>query len=217
MIHFKTNQNYLDILEKVKEKKEGWNKIYRYKKNGVSIGKIIAQTVRKFADENLFKDGNFDIRKFCEYIGVQVKENINFVFNEDEKKTIKFLYNGDKTNIWGMLSKVESVIYLSHFLETEKAKRFTIAHEIGHLFIDDDSKSGQDVFFRNRTQIGGEVFINDFAGNFLVGNLEKLKKDAKTKSANTLSKIYQVPFETIGILLDEIEKEDQKMRRKISD
>ena len=206
---FLQNKYYKKISQLVKVAIDKWKTPYRYEPNGISKGKIIAQIVRKYFEEsnsNLLKGKSFNIKNFCENLGVKVQENVNFKINENQKKQIDFLQDGNKENIWGMLVKKESKIYVSNHLNTEQAKRFTIAHELGHLFID-SNKENQDIFFRNRSHLGSEVIVNDFAANFLVGDIEALKNDSETMPLGDLSREYKVPFETIGILLDEFTKE----------
>ena len=104
----------------------------------------------------------------------------------------------ENDDIWGMWFKDQ--IYISKDIIKDTPKRFTIAHELGHIFIDYDK--GKDVYFRDKGfWKQNEVIINDFAANLLAPKVdEEFLKSFDEKGFKEMGKIYNVPRDTILIL-----------------
>ena len=136
-------------------------------KKYVSKGKRIAQIVRNFFLQNsktkeILMQNKFDIEKICKFLNIEIIRKADLVIDRKLNPNA----NQDDYNIWGMFDKPNRKIYTSKQLTHENPERFTIAHELGHLFIDD--QKSVDIFFRDKAIIGEETIINDFAANFLV-------------------------------------------------
>ena len=158
---------------------------------GKDKGKILAEIVKQHYALDKEK-GKIDLSKIWEDLKVKVKYlNLN-EFNGNQKESFR--------SVWGAWHA--DTIYVSDHLISSKAKRFTIAHEIGHIFF--DYEKNQDVFYRTRGVGGGhEVIINDFAANLLIPNVdEKFYQEFTSKSLKDLSIKYDVPFDTISILIE---------------
>ena len=167
---------------------------------GLPKGWKISKIVRNFFDDFLKTQKKcFDIYKLCSLLDLKIDKYADLNFNNSN------------SNVWGLLDKKNKKIYISKDIETERARRFTIAHELAHFLIDQNDVN--DIFYRDRFKIGEEVIYNDFAASFLV-DIEEVKnyinevkqKNEQKFSLFKLSKKYDVPFETIGILIDLEEK-----------
>ena len=184
------------LLEKIDKEKEQWKKSSTYRTfEGRDKGEIIASLVKKH-----FKIGgssSVNLNKILDEIGVTL--NMDFNFKAISEK------NDD---IWGMWLKDQ--IYISKDIMKETSKRFTIAHELGHIFV--DYNKGQDVYFRDKGfWKQSEVIVNDFAANLLVPKVdEDFLENLEKKGSKEIAKIYEVPHDTILILSERFKTRKRK-------
>ncbi len=161
-------------------------------------GWIISEIVKNYYKDFFKNKEEFNIKEFCKKLELEV-EKIDLNFNSLDK------------NIWGMLDRKNKKIYISEHLKNEQTIRFTIAHELAHFLIDQNETN--DIYYRDRINIGKEVIYNDFAASFLV-DIKQIQDyiDNKKLTFRELSKNYKVHYETIGILIDQ----ELRKRKKIN-
>ena len=184
-----------ELWSQIKPQLDIWS-INRYSRtyNQKDKGKILAEIVKSHykLSQKSKKNKRVNLQVILDDLKVTIDVvNLNgFINNEQD----------NFKNIWGAWK--DNVIYVSKDLKTSKAKRFTIAHEIGHIFF--DYEKNQDVFYKTRRIGGGnEIIIDDFAANLLIPVVDDdFEKEVKEGNLFDLSRKYDVPFDTIPILME---------------
>ncbi|MEJ5102380.1 ImmA/IrrE family metallo-endopeptidase [Chryseobacterium sp. MYb328] len=157
----------------------------------------IERIVNNIIEENNITEAPVDIEKICQYYDIMIES-----LDVEDNLSGFFVVNDSKIKIIGYNKN-----------HSEKRKRFTIAHELGHFklhfqgnqkfFIDNGAK-----FFRNEKSSSGELRqereANSFAASLLMPifllekELEKLKENESIDSiTNMLSSIFLVSEEAI--------------------
>lgn len=138
------------------------------------MGKRIQRIVKEILDELKINKTHINIEKICNRLGIEVVEE------ELEDDISGFLYKKPKQNT--------IVVNKSHH---HNRKRFTIAHELGHLklnhvgdlfvdregrfmFRDSNSQSGIDKQEREANSFAAEILMPE---EFVIEALEKIDRD----------------------------------------
>ena len=197
-----------NLLTKFTRVKARIDQIYKDKSiNPFTKGKLMA---REVIDEYNIKNP-FKLSKFIKLIQIDEKNDQFTIFLGDLTNDKKDANKGEK---YGELLAKEKKIRISRKISHIHFQRFTVAHEIAHIFIDAKPKSkGKGFSFQDdnyyRFSSGQSEFIyNDFAANLLVVD-SVLKEDEfcdimKTGNIKFISEAYQVPMKTLAILYERI-------------
>lgn len=96
--------------------------------------------------------------------------------------------------------KIMSSIYLKNNFSNIGRKRFTIAHELGHLFLHQKFEEGifkDSVFYRNLKFTTEELEANEFAANLLMPKVHFIEVLESGKTIEEIADIFNVSLQAV--------------------